>query len=509
LWYHGKDTRRIAVKPVSDKKYVLTLDQGTTSSRAMLINRAGEVCSVAQREFRQWFPQPGHVEHDPQEIWSTQMAVATEAMTKIGVSPEDIATIGIANQRETTVVWNKKTGKPLHKAIVWQDHRTANICERLVDNGFAEKIKSKTGLEVDAYFSATKIQWILDHVPGARELANEEALAFGTIDSWLIWKLTGGEVHATDITNASRTMLFNIHTLEWDEELLQLFNIPSAMMPEVKGNSELFGYTARKYMATAIPITGVAGDQQAALFGQLCLEKGMVKNTYGTGCFIVMNTGEQALYSENKLITTIAWKLDGKVNYALEGSVFTGGAVVQWLRDGLRIIEKTADVEQLALTVKDNGGVFIVPAFTGLGAPWWKQQAQGLMFGLSRGTERGHIARAALESIVLQSYDVMKAMECDTGLEINALRVDGGASANNLLMQYQADLLQAQVERPQNIETTALGAAFFAGLAVGFWENPDELVRLQKKYTEFKPQKSHAEVQDMVHRWHEIIEKSF
>jgi len=497
------------VKPVSDKKYVLTLDQGTTSSRAMLVNRAGEVCSVAQREIRQWFPKPGYVEHDPREIWSTQLAVATEALTKIGASPDHIAAIGIANQRETTIVWNKKTGKPLYKAIVWQDHRTAQICERLVAEGLAEKIKSKTGLEIDAYFSATKIQWILDHVPGARELANEGVLAFGTIDSWLIWKLTGEKVHATDITNASRTLLFNIHTLEWDEELLELFNIPLSMMPEVKSNSELFGHTAGKYIATAIPITGVAGDQQAALFGQLCLEKGMVKNTYGTGCFIVMNTGEQALYSENKLITTIAWKLDGKVNYALEGSVFTGGAVVQWLRDGLKIIEKTADVEQLALTVENNGGVFFVPAFTGLGAPWWKQQAQGLIFGLSRGTERGHIAWAALESIVLQSHDVMKAMERDTGIQINKLRVDGGASANNLLMQYQADLLQAQVERPQNIETTALGAAFFAGLAVGFWENVDELVYMQKKYTEFNPQKSHAEVQDMVHRWHDVIEKSF
>ncbi len=488
---------------------MLALDQGTTSSRAMLINKAGEVCSVAQKEFKQWFPKPGYVEHDPQEIWSTQMAVATEAMTKIGASPDHIAAIGIANQRETTIVWNKKTGKPLYKAIVWQDHRTAQICERLVTDGLAEKIKSKTGLEVDAYFSATKIQWILDHVPNARELALDGQLAFGTIDSWLMWNLTDGQVHATDLTNASRTMLFNIHELRWDEELLQLFNIPLSMMPEVKSNSGLFGHTAGKYIARAIPITGVAGDQQASLFGQLCLQKGMVKNTYGTGCFIVMNTGEQALYSDNKLITTIAWKLNGKVNYALEGSVFTGGAVVQWLRDGLKIIEKTADVEQLALTVENNGGVFFVPAFTGLGAPWWKQQAQGLIFGLSRGTERGHIARAALESIVLQSHDVMKAIERDTGIQINKLRVDGGASANNLLMQYQADLLQAQVERPENIETTALGAAFFAGLAVGFWKNVDELINMQKKYTEFNPQKTHAEMKELIQGWHEVVEKSY
>ncbi len=488
---------------------MLTLDQGTTSSRAMLINKAGEVCSVAQKEFKQWFPKPGYVEHDPQEIWSTQMAVATEAMTKIGASPDHIAAIGIANQRETTIVWNKKTGKPLYNAIVWQDHRTAQICERLVADGLAEKIKSKTGLEVDAYFSATKIQWILDHVPNAREMALDGQLAFGTIDSWLIWNLTDGQVHATDLTNASRTMLFNIHELRWDEELLQLFNIPLSMMPEVKSNSELFGHTAGKYIARAIPITGVAGDQQASLFGQLCLQKGMVKNTYGTGCFIVMNTGEQALYSDNKLITTIAWKLDGAVNYALEGSVFTGGAVVQWLRDGLKIVEKTADVESLALTVKDNGGVFFVPAFTGLGAPWWKQQAQGLIFGLSRGTERGHIARAALEAIVLQSHDVMKAMERDTGIQINKLRVDGGASANNLLMQYQADLLQAQVERPENIETTALGAAFFAGLAVGFWKNVDELINMQKKYTEFNPQKTHAEMKGLIQGWHDVVGKSY
>ena len=493
----------------SEKQYILTLDQGTTSSRAMLVNRAGEVCSLAQRELKQYFPQPGWVEHDPREIWSSQFAVATEALMKIGVSPDEIAAIGIANQRETTVVWHRETGDPLYPAIVWQDHRTAQQCERMIDRGFKDIIKQNTGLEVDAYFSATKIQWILDHVSNAREMAEQGLLAFGTIDSWLIWKLTGGAVHATDVTNASRTMLFNIHTLCWDVELMDLFGIPMSMMPEVKTNSEIYGHTAGRFIATPIPIAGVAGDQQAALFGQLCLKKGMLKNTYGTGCFIVMNTGEEALFSENKLITTIAWKLNNRVTYALEGSVFTGGAVVQWLRDGLEIIDHAADIEQLALTVNDNGGVCFIPAFTGLGAPYWEQQAQGLLYGITRGTQRGHIARSALEAIALQSLDVMRAMERDTGIEITQLRVDGGASANDLLMQYQADFLQSKVERPGNIETTALGAAFFAGLAVGFWNDLNELQLSQKNNRTFVPMKSKFDVQPIVDRWHKIVKKSF
>jgi glycerol kinase len=491
------------------KNYILTLDQGTTSSRAMLVDREGKVCSLAQRELKQYFPKPGWVEHDPQEIWSSQFAVATEALTKIGVSPEEVAAIGIANQRETTVVWNRQTGDPIYPAIVWQDHRTAKRCDQLIEQGFRDVIKRKTGLEVDAYFSATKIQWILEHVPNALAMAETGELIFGNIDSWLIWKLTGGKVHATDVTNASRTMLFNIHTLTWDDELLQLFGIPILMMPEVKSNSEVFGYTAGRFIATPIPIAGVAGDQQAALFGQLCLKKGMLKSTYGTGCFIVMNTGEEALFSENKLITTIAWKMKNQVTYALEGSVFTGGAAVQWLRDGLGIIDRAADVEKLALSVIDNGGVYFVPAFTGLGAPYWKQQAQGLLFGISRGTQRGHIARAAMEAIALQSLDVMIAMERDTGIGIEQIRVDGGASANNLLMQYQSDLLQCKVERPENLETTALGAAFFAGLAVGFWENLGQIESNQKKFKLFTPKKSKDDMHPMVDQWHMVVKKSF
>lgn len=475
----------------------------------MLVNRAGEVCSLAQRELTQYFPQPGWVEHDPREIWSSQFAVATETLMKKGVSPDEIAAIGIANQRETTVVWNRQTGDPIYPAIVWQDHRTAQQCEHLIERGFKDLIKQKTGLEVDAYFSATKIQWILDQVANARAMAEQGLLAFGTIDSWLIWKLTGGVVHATDVTNASRTMLFNIHTLCWDVELLGLFDVPMSMMPEVNANSEIYGHTASRFIATPIPIAGVSGDQQAALFGQLCLKKGMLKNTYGTGCFIVMNTGEEALFSENKLITTIAWKLNNRVTYALEGSVFTGGAVVQWLRDGLGIIDHAAEIEQLALTVNDNGGVCFIPAFTGLGAPYWKQQAQGLLYGITRGTQRGHIARATLEAIALQSLDVMRAMERDTGIEITQLRVDGGASANDLLMQYQADFLQAKVERPGNIETTALGAAFFAGLAVGFWDDLNDLQLSQKSNRTFVPMNSKVEIQPIVDRWHKIVKKSF
>ena len=492
-----------------EKKYILTLDQGTTSSRAMLVNRAGEVCSMAQREIKQSFPKPGWVEHNPLEIWSTQFAVATEAMIKMGASPDEIAAIGIANQRETTVVWNRETGNPVYPAIVWQDHRTAEVCESLIAQGYHEVIKQKTGLELDAYFSASKIEWILAHVPGAHSMANQGLLAFGTIDSWLIWKLTGGTKHVTDVTNASRTMLFNIHTLEWDSELLGIFNIPMSMMPEVKSNSELFGYTTGRFIATPIPITGVAGDQQAALFGQLCIRKGMVKNTYGTGCFIMMNTGSEALFSHNKLITTIAWKLDNQITYALEGSVFTGGAVVQWLRDGLKLIQNTREIEQLARTVDDSGGVVFVPAFAGLGAPYWKQQAKGLIFGLSRGTQQGHIARAALESIALQSLDVMRAMERDTGLVIKRLRVDGGASSNDLLMQYQSDILQTHIERPENVETTALGAAYLAGLAIGFWTDVDELEKKRTLYQEFRPNMGSNEALVAVAHWHTVVDKSF
>ncbi len=450
-------------------KYILSLDQGTTSSRAIVFNHGGEIVALAQKEFAQIFPQPGWVEHDPNEIWSTQVSVATEAIIKAGLKPKDIAAVGITNQRETTVVWERSTGKPVYNAIVWQDRRTAGYCDGLKNGKLDIEIQQKTGLVVDAYFSATKIKWILDHDKSLRKKAENGLLAFGTIDSWLLWNLTAGAVHATDVTNASRTMIFNIHTMQWDKALLKLFEIPEAMLPEVRSSSEVYGETAGQVLATKIPVSGMAGDQQAALFGQMCTTKGMVKNTYGTGCFMLMNIGSKPIVSKNNLITTIAWKVNGQITYALEGSIFIGGAVVQWLRDGLEIITKAAEVEALASQVKDNGGVFIVPAFAGLGAPYWNQYARGTIVGLTRGTSKAHIARASLESIALQTMDVLQAMQHDSGAAIKELRVDGGATADDLLMQIQADILGTDVVRPTVREVTALGAAYLAGLAIGYW----------------------------------------
>jgi glycerol kinase len=471
-------------------KYILSLDQGTTSSRAIVFDHAGGIVSMAQQDFEQLFPQPGWVEHNPNEIWSTQVAVATQAIIKAGLTPKDIAAIGITNQRETTIVWDKATGKPVYNAIVWQDRRTASYCDELKEKGLDKEIRQKTGLVVDAYFSATKIRWILENVPGARAKAEKGLLAFGTVDSWLIWNLTGGTLHATDITNASRTLIYNIHTLEWDEELLSIFNIPKNMLPEVKASSEVYGETAGNILAGRIPIAGVAGDQQSALFGQLCTKKGMIKNTYGTGCFMLMNIGETPVLSKNNLITTIAWKIDGRVEYAFEGSVFIAGAVVQWLRDGLGIIDSSSDVEALAGQVSDNGGVFFVPAFAGLGAPHWDAHARGTIVGITRGTTAAHIARAALESIALQTMDIVNAMQADAGTPIAGLRVDGGATADNLLMQIQADILNVQVIRPKVIEVTALGAAYLAGLAIGFWKNIGEIAQERNLDHTFYPQKT-------------------
>ena len=456
-------------------KYIMSIDQGTTSSRAIIFNHNGEIVAIAQKEFQQIYPHAGWVEHDPMEIWSTQLSVMAEVIVKAGLSATDIKAIGITNQRETTVVWNRKTGMPIYNAIVWQDRRTSVYCDEIKAKGLAENIQIKTGLIIDAYFSATKAKWILDHVKGARSQAEAGELAFGTIDSWLIWKLTGGEKHVTDVTNASRTMMFNIHTLKWDEELLRLFDIPKSMLPEVKSSSEVYGESAGRILAAKIPIAGIAGDQQAALFGQMCTEIGMVKNTYGTGCFMLMNIGKQPKISVNNLLTTIAWKIKDEVNYALEGSIFIGGAVVQWLRDEMGLISKSADVETLAQKVKDTNGVFIVPAFAGLGAPHWNQHARGTITGLTRGTNKSHIARAALESIAFQTMDVLKAMEADADVKITELRVDGGATANNLLMQFQADLLDCKVIRPEITEVTALGAAYLAGLATGFWESIEQI----------------------------------
>jgi len=456
-------------------KFILSFDQGTTSSRAIVFNKEGGIVSIAQREFEQIYPQPGWVEHNATEIWATQISVATEAIVKANITPTDIAAIGITNQRETTVLWDRKTGEPLYNAIVWQDRRTSAYCDELKAKGLAKNIQEKTGLILDAYFSATKIKWILDNVAGAREKAAAGELAFGTIDSWLIWNLTDGRVHVTDVSNASRTMIYNIHTLDWDQELLDLFDIPTSILPEVKSSSEVYGETTGNVLAAKIPIAGIAGDQQAALFGQMCTQVGMVKNTYGTGCFMLMNIGDKPIVSQNNLVTTIAWKINGKVQYALEGSIFIGGAVVQWLRDGLGIIKTSAEVEQLALKVKDTGGVYLVPAFAGLGAPHWNQDARGTITGITRGTTAAHIARAAVESIAFQTMEVLKAMEADSGHSIKELRVDGGATANDMLMQFQADLLDTTVIRPEVTEVTALGSAYLAGLAVGYWSSMDDI----------------------------------
>lgn len=488
-------------------KYILSLDAGTTSSRAIVFNCKGEICSLAQKEFTQIFPQSGWVEHDPHEIWSSQAAVTAEAITKIGINGKNIAAIGITNQRETTIVWDRVTGEPIYNAIVWQDRRTAEYCDSLKSEGKVEYIQQKTGLIIDAYFSATKVRWILNNVKGARERAERGELAFGTVDTWLVWQLTRGEKHITDVSNASRTMLYNIYSLEWDKELLALFDIPLSMMPEVCSSSEIYGHTKTTIFASKVPIAGIAGDQQAALFGQMCVEPGMTKNTYGTGCFILMNTGDKPVRSDNNLITTIGWKIGDKTTYALEGSIFVAGAIVQWLRDGLGIIKSSEEIEKLAASVADNGDVYFVPALTGLGAPHWDQYARGTIVGISRGTTAGHIARAALEGIAYQSMDVINAMTLDAGVGLKELRVDGGAANNNLLMQFQADLLGQNVIRSQTTETTALGAGYLAGLAVGFWESIEELQKHWQVKTQFEPHRT-LEIETMRDKWADVVERS-
>jgi len=489
------------------KKYILAFDAGTTSSRAIVFDVNGKICSVAQKEFTQHFPQSGWVEHDPREIWSSQASVAAEAITKIGINGKNIAGIGITNQRETTIVWDKETGEPVYNAIVWQDRRTSEYCDNLKNEGLLAVIKEKTGLIIDAYFSATKVKWILDNVDGAREKAEAGRLAFGTVDTWLVWQLTRGTVHVTDVSNASRTMLFNINTLDWDDELLDLFNIPKAMMPDIRESSEVYGHTMTTIFAHKVPIAGIAGDQQAALFGQMCVEPGMVKNTYGTGCFILMNTGENTVMSKNNLITTVAWKIGGKTSYALEGSIFVGGAIVQWLRDGLNIIRSSAEIEELAKTVTDNGDIYFVPALTGLGAPYWDQYARGTIVGISRGTTAGHIARAALEGIAFQTMDVINSMTLDAGVGLKELRVDGGAANNNLLMQFQADVLSQTVVRPRITETTALGAAYLAGLAVGFWDSLDAIKDQWSIDTKFEPDLD-ADILTTKRKWSDAVHRS-
>ncbi|TFH27837.1 MAG: glycerol kinase GlpK [Bacteroidia bacterium] len=492
----------------ANNKYILSLDQGTTSSRAIVFDHSGKMTGVAQKEFRQIFPEPGWVEHDPMDIWNSQHHVMHDALRKAGIGAGDLAAIGITNQRETAVLWDRLTGKPLCNAIVWQDRRTSGYCDELKSQGHKEMIQEKTGLVIDAYFSATKWRWMLENVPGAREKANEGRLALGTVDSWLIWKLTEGKVHVTDVTNASRTMLYNINTLRWDDELLELFGIPRSLLPEVKSSSEVYGETAQGTLSLPVPIAGIAGDQQAATFGQMCLTPGSVKCTYGTGCFILCNTGEKPVLSGNNLVTTIAWQVGNKTTYALEGSIFIGGAVIQWLRDGLGIIKKSADVEKLAESVDDNGGVCFVPAFTGLGAPHWDQYARGMIAGLSRGTTAGHIARAALESIAFQVNDVMGAMEDDAGMKIGELRVDGGAVVNDLLMQFQADLLGIPVIRPENIETTALGAAYLAGLAVKFWASVDEIGEQWAMDRTFTSKISEEKRNTLIKEWDKAVSRT-
>ncbi len=489
------------------EKFILSLDQGTTSSRAIVFDHEGNIRSTAQHEFPQIFPKPGWVEHDPHQIWGSQASVIAEAISQIGINGHDIAGIGITNQRETTIVWDAETGEPVYNAIVWQDRRTSEYCDSLREAGLDEMIREKTGLIIDAYFSATKIKWILDHVPGARKRAEEGKLRFGTVDCWLISCLTRNKVHATDVTNASRTMLFNIHTLEWDKDLLRLFDIPESMLPEVKPSSGVFGETTTTLFAHSLPIAGVAGDQQAALFGQMCVKPGAVKNTYGTGCFLLMNSGDKPIVSQNRLLSTIAWKIGDKVTYALEGSIFVGGSVVQWLRDGLCCIHSSSEVEALAESVPDTGGVYFVPALTGLGAPYWDQYARGLIDGISRGTKAAHIARAALEGIAFQVYDIVKDMELDSGLAISELKVDGGASRNNLLMQFQSDLLATEVLRPRITETTALGAAYLAGLAVGYWDDIAQIDSQWQVERKFEPMASPEFVSKKLDGWKDAVRR--
>ena len=491
------------------KQFVMALDAGTTSNRCILFDRRGNIRSVAQKEFTQYFPKPGWVEHDADEIWSTQLGVAVEAMTKIGAEAADIAAIGITNQRETVIVWDKKTGEPICHAIVWQCRRTAGFCDKLMADGLEDMIRQKTGLKIDAYFSATKIKWILDHVEGARERAKKGELLFGTVETWLIWKLTKGKVYVTDYSNASRTMLFNINTLQWDEDILKLLDIPASMLPEVKPSSCIYGESDPSYFGGSIPISGAAGDQQSALFGQTCFQPGEAKNTYGTGCFLLMNTGEKPVFSDNGLLTTIAWGLDGKVSYALEGSIFVAGAAIQWLRDEMRLIDSSEDSEYMANKVPDTNGCYVVPAFTGLGAPHWDPYARGTIVGITRGVNKYHIIRATLESLAYQVNDVLRAMEADAGLTLSSLKVDGGASANDFLMQSQADISNAPVNRPKCVETTAMGAAYLAGLAVGYWKNKEEVLRNWASDQIFTPQIPEEERVKKIGGWNKAVRYSY
>ncbi|MGL5979386.1 MAG: glycerol kinase GlpK [Phocaeicola sp.] len=490
------------------KQYILSLDQGTSSSRAIVFDNEGKICSVAQKEFTQFFPKSGWVEQNPNEIWSSQVSVIAEAISSIAINGKNIAAIGVANQRETTIVWDVETEEPIYNAIVWQDRRTSAYCDELKERGKQELIRDKTGLMVDAYFSATKIKWILDNVPGARERANKGKLMFGTVDTWLIWRLTRGEVHVTDVSNASRTMLYNIYDLKWDDELLELFDIPASMLPEVKSSSEVYGHTTTTIFAHKVPIAGIAGDQQSALFGQMCVEPGSIKNTYGTGCFLLMNSGTKPISSKNHLITTIAWKIGDTVNYALEGSVFVGGSVVQWLRDGLGIIKSSSEVEELAASVEDTHGVYFVPALTGLGAPHWDQHCRGAIYGISRGTTTAHIARAALEGIAFQTMDIVEAMQKDSGIPLKELKVDGGASQNNLLMQMQANILDTTVIRPKVTEITALGAAYLAGLAVGYWGSIDEIQQQWKEDARFSPNEDKQLMNEAKEQWEDAVKRT-
>lgn len=490
-------------------KYIMALDAGTTSNRCILFNEAGEMCSVAQKEFTQYFPKPGWVEHDALEIWSTQLEVAQKAMANLNVTAADIAAIGITNQRETTIVWDKTTGEPIHHAIVWQCRRTSEYCDSLKEKGLTDTFRAKTGLVIDAYFSGTKLHWLLENVPGARERAERGELLFGTVETWLIWKLTGGKAHVTDYSNASRTMLFNINTLQWDDEILAELNIPKCMLPEAKPSSCVYGETLAQFFGAPIPISGAAGDQQAALFGQTCFTPGEAKNTYGTGCFMLMNTGEKPVFSNNGLVTTIAWGLDGKVEYALEGSIFVAGAAIQWLRDEMRLIDSSPDSEYMALKVKDTNGCYVVPAFTGLGAPYWDQYARGTIVGLTRGVNKYHIIRATLDSLCYQTNDVLQAMKADSGIELAALKVDGGASANNYLMQTQADLIDAPVQRPRCVETTAMGAAYLAGLAVGYWASKEDVIKNWAIDRTFEPAIPAEERETRVKHWKKAVKSAY
>ena len=491
------------------KEYIMALDQGTTSSRCIIFNKKGEIVSSAQKEFTQYFPHPGWVEHDADEIWSSMLGVAVEAMNKLNITPDQVAAIGITNQRETTIIWDKNTGEPVYHAIVWQCRRTSEYCDQLKEKGLTEKFRQKTGLMIDAYFSGTKVKWILDNIPGAREKAEAGDLLFGTVETWLIWKLTKGRVHVTDYSNAARTMLFNINTLEWDDEILEELGIPKSMLPQARPSSEVYGMADESYFGKEIPIGGAAGDQQAALFGQTCFTAGEAKNTYGTGAFLLMNTGTKPVFSDNGLITTIAWGLDGEVNYALEGSIFVAGAAIQWLRDEMRLVDSSPDSEYMASKVKDTNGCYVVPAFTGLGAPHWDQYARGTIVGITRGVNKYHVIRATLESLAYQTYDVLKAMEADSGIKLSALKVDGGASANNFLMQFQSDILNTEVRRPRCVETTAMGAAYLAGLATGYWSSREEVIKNWAIDRTFEPMIGEEKRSEMLHGWNKAVRYAY